>query len=159
MNPFSHVRMKSNFILILLFISGTIQSVFGQNDTLITKSGTVIVGEIKSMYKGVLKIKTSYSENDLAIKWEEIKRLSSPNEFIISETDGEIYHGSINGKKDDEINITISEKDSITLSLARIVYLRTVKSDFWSRLSASVALGYNFTKSNNLVSCQVHCVG
>lgn len=121
-----------------------------QTDTLVSKSGAVIVGELKRMYQGTLKMKTKYSKSDFAIKWGEVERISSPNEFIVSREGGEIYNGSLNDKVDGQMQVVISETDSVLIPLSNVVYLRTLKSDFLGRLSASIALGYNFTKSDNL---------
>ena len=46
-----------------------------QNDSLIFKNNNVIVGEIKSMERGILTIKTPYSDSDFKIEWENIKEI------------------------------------------------------------------------------------
>lgn len=123
---------------------------WGQNDTLVARDNTVIVGDIKTMNKGVLKMKTSYSDSDFAIEWSQVKRISSMKEFIISTMDGDINYGALRSDKDDEVVVYVADVDTATLALDQIVFIRTIKTDFLSRLSASLAMGYNFTKSNNL---------
>ena len=122
----------------------------GQNDTIIANNDHVIIGTVKDMYRGVLKIQTPYSDSDFAIDWSEVKRISSVKEFIVSSKNGEIYNGALRSNKDNESVIYNDNTKIATIPLKDIIYLRTLKSDFISRLSASLALGYNFTKSNNL---------
>ncbi|HQW03056.1 MAG TPA: hypothetical protein PLR30_11290, partial [Saprospiraceae bacterium] len=50
---------------------------YGQKDSLIMTNGDVMVGEIKSMDKGVLFIETPYSDKDFNVKWIEIKEVYS----------------------------------------------------------------------------------
>lgn len=102
------------------------------------------------MHKGVLKIKTSYGKSDFSIDWSKVKRLSSVNEYIISSIKGEIYNDTLRSVVDNEIVVNDLNNSLITIPLEEIVYLRTLKSNFFNKLSASLALGYNFTKSNDL---------
>ncbi|MDC8001168.1 DUF481 domain-containing protein [Aequorivita todarodis] len=95
-------------------------------------------------------MKTSYSDSDFAIDWSQVKRIFSEKEYIISSTDGEIYNGALGSENDNEIVIYSADSIITTIPSENIVYLRTLKATFISRLSASLALGYNFTKSNNL---------
>jgi len=120
-----------------------------QNDSLVAKNSNMIIGEVKGMDKGVLKMKTAYSDSDFAIEWGKIKKLTTQTEFLISTTEGGRYNGNLRSGAENEILILRASDTLARVSLAEIVYLRTVKSDFWSKLSASIGLGYNFTKSNN----------
>src|SRR5262245_31780504 len=54
------------------------------HDSIILKNGDVIVGEIKSMDKGVLTIETDYSKSDITIKWSGIKEIYSTSHFMIT---------------------------------------------------------------------------
>ncbi len=101
------------------------------------------------MNKGVLKMKTNYSDSDFAIEWNGIKQIKTNTTFLITTTEGDQYDGFLRSIDEKDV-VVFHESDTLaTIPLSTIVYLRTLKSDFWSRLSASLALGYNFTKSNN----------
>lgn len=56
------VRLKIILLINCCLLSGI--AVEAQKDSLVLKNGNVIVGEIKSMDKGVLTIKTGYSKKD-----------------------------------------------------------------------------------------------
>jgi hypothetical protein len=64
LKPLNHsaMRFKKNLLICYcLFLGIATQA---QKDSLVLKNGDVIVGEIKSMDKGVLTIETDYSKND-----------------------------------------------------------------------------------------------
>jgi hypothetical protein len=120
-------------------------------DSLVLKNGNIVVGEIKSLDKGVLTIETSYSENDFTIKWTEIREIFSKSQFLITLANGTRVNGtfvSVEGGK--KIAITNVEQVKSETTIEEIVYLKGLKSDFWSRAYASVDLGLSFTKANNL---------
>ena len=80
------------FITACLFVS--IVSL-AQTDSLVLKNGNVIVGEIKSLDKGVLTIETPYSKNDFTIEWSGIKEIYSKSKFLVSLTNGKRLNGSL----------------------------------------------------------------
>jgi len=126
-------------------------SIFAQHDSIILKNGDVIVGELKSMTKGVIAIETDYSDNDFAVEWSGIREIYSKTRFLITLKDGRRINGSIQSVgKGNKIDILIPGEQSIATTLDDIVYLKGLKSDFWSRVSASIDFGLNVTKANNL---------
>lgn len=122
-----------------------------QQDSLILKNGDIIVGEIKSLDKGVLTIKTGYSKNDFTIEWSGIKEIYSESIFLITLTDGTRVNGSFKTlNNQNTIVIETSGGKRVETSLADIVFLKGLKSDFWSRANANIDLGFTLTKANNL---------
>lgn len=134
-------------ILPLLFVLPFI--CVGQRDTLVSINNNTLVGEIKGMNKGVLKMKTGYSDRDFSIAWEKIKYLNTETHFMVSTTTGGRFMGHLETGKNDSLMVIRNTETLDSVPLKEIVYLRTLKTDFWERLSASISLGYNFTKSNN----------
>lgn len=101
------------------------------------------------MSKGVLKMKTVYSDSDFAIEWSGVKEIRTSTNFLVSAIGGHQYDGHLYSLVEGEVSVLKGSDSIAKLPIESIVYLRTLKSDFWSRFSASLALGYNFTKSNN----------
>lgn len=124
---------------------------FAQNDTLDLKNKDRIIGKIKKLDAGVLSYSTNYSSGDLKIKWKQVKRIKSVQPFMVTLTDGrrikvdEIFSAS------DEKEIFL-KKDNIEflVSLSDIVFIKSLKQDFMSKVNASVSFGYNFTKGSSL---------
>ncbi|MCX7551902.1 DUF481 domain-containing protein [Xanthomarina sp. F2636L] len=140
-------KLPTLTILICLFYSNLIWS---QNDTLVLKNKDKIIGEIKSMDRGVLTVKTSYSDSDFKITWLDIISVRSEQSYLLTLSDGRRINSSLYTKTDEVGKVTLNYNEEITTDLKNIVYIKPVENDFLSRLTASVSLGFNITKSNNL---------
>lgn len=146
--PFLYYFPRHTVLLLFVFV---INNAAAQRDSMILKNGDVIVGEIKSLEKGILTVKTVYSKNDFAIEWSGILEIYSKSVFLITLTNGTRFNGSFKTIKDKNIIvIETHEGKQAETSLADIVFLKGLKSDFWSRADANIDLGFTFTKANNL---------
>lgn len=138
-------------LLLIVMLTATTTVLFAQHDSLISKKGDVIVGEIKSLNNGVLTIETDYSKNDFTIEWTGIKEIYSKTRFLITLKNGDRINGSFRsedgGKK---IVIADPEGKETATTLDDIVYLKGLKSAFWSRVHANIDLGLSITKANDL---------
>ena len=65
--------MKS-LALCFLVLYG-VRPVFAQSDSLVFKNGDVMVGELKSMDRGVAVVSTKYSDSDFKVTWLLLRRL------------------------------------------------------------------------------------
>ena len=150
------MRIKQNhfgikWLLPFLFLLLCGRQANAQHDSLILKNGDIIVGEIKSMDKGILTIETGYSDKDFAIEWSGIKEIYSKSIFLITLTDGHRINGSFHSSPDKKkVSILTSNGQTTEALLDDIVFLKGLKSDFWSRLKANIDMGLGFTKANNL---------
>ncbi len=141
--------MQINYLKIILFgLLLTSGAAYAQNDSIVFKNGNFIVGEIKGMNRGVLTVETDYSDDDFTIEWEGIKAIYSDMYYLFTISDGRRFNGSFKSTENGII-IYDAELGSITVSLNDIVYIKSVKQDFWSKLSASIDVGYSFTKARN----------
>lgn len=134
-----------------LFLASAVQA--GVKDSLLLKNGDIIVGELKSLDKGVLTVETDYSKSDFTIEWSGVKEIYTQTRFLITLRNGDRLNGSIRTQeKNVQIDYTDKKGDSLTLItlLDDIVFLRGVKSNFWSRAKASVDVGFTLTRANNL---------
>ena len=119
-------------------------------DTIILGNKDRIIGEIKKMENGVATVKTDYSDKDFNVKWVNITGLSSPRTYLLILSNGNRYNSKLifnpsSGK------VTLHQDfNDIVVNIEDIVYLKPVNKKFISRFTASVSVGFNFTKSNNL---------
>ena len=91
--------LKPCHCMLLLFCS---ISAYAQRDSLILKNWDIIVGELKSLSKGVVTIETDYSKNDFNIEWDGLKEIYSDSRFLITVKNGSRLNGtfhSIEGGK------------------------------------------------------------
>lgn len=144
------VVLKYLVLIHLVLLSQMIS--FAQRDSLIFKNGDIIVGEIKSMDQGVLTIETDYSKNDFTIEWSGLREIYSTNRFLITLKNGARINGSFRSTDSTGklININVPNGQKQEISLDEIIYLKGLKSDFWSRVYANVDLGLSVTKANNV---------
>lgn len=143
------MRITTAVIGLLLFATTL---TWAQPDSLIFKNGNYIVGEIKSLERNTLKIETDYSDDDFTIEWDGISEIYTHTLFLITLTNGSRYNGSINSIETGGISIITDEGDNIQVSADEIVYLDDMDQGFWSQLYASIDIGFDLTKSQNLRS-------
>ena len=139
------------FTIILSFHFFILNNLYAQTDTLIVSTGDQLIGEFKSMDRGVIQMETDYSDSDFKIVWNEVTEIYSNRLFIITTTSGSRYYGTIRSDKSDKIKVIITEGNvQSTSKLSDIVFINQVDEDFFSRLSASISIGFSYAKTNNL---------
>lgn len=145
------------FFGVLFILSLVSISLRGQQDTLVFNNGDQLIGEIKSMDRGVLVIETDYSDSDFKIKWVDVKEVYAQSRFIINLRQGGRVNGRLTSQAlTDMVNIETDESENLSIQLPDIVYLKGLKSAFWNRVSANIDLGVKVTKANNFRQLSVH---
>jgi hypothetical protein len=135
--------------LVLLF--GASRSLSAALDTLCVSNGNILVGEIKGMERSVLTMKTEYSDSDFKIDWDRVVAIYSSRLFVLTNSKGDRYYGTIRTDESHASGITVVVKGMpYTLKLSDVVYIAQVDEGFLSRLSASIDVGFSFAKTNNL---------
>ena len=143
-------RYYIGFISVLLGLCMGWLSVSSQNDTVIMNNGNLIVGEVKGLDIGVLKMKTPYSEKDFQIDWDDVIRFKSMRNFIVSLSHGRKLDGSILPYAEDSTKVIITDKDGrVVVFLKEVTYIKPVKKKFFGRFSVLLSAGYTMTKANN----------
>ena len=87
------MRFKKNLLIGYCLLLGVATQ--AQKDSLVLKNGDVIVGEIKSMDKGVLTIETAYSKKDFTVEWSGIREIFSKSHFLVTLTNGQRIKGTV----------------------------------------------------------------
>jgi hypothetical protein len=123
---------------------------FAQVDSLVFYNGNYDIGEVKYMERGVLTFKTEYSDSDFKIEWDGIKEIYTVSYLLITLSDGSRYNGYINTLPDGNVEITIEGGETRTVKHDDIVWLDDIDVGFWSKLYASIDVGFDIAKSNNL---------
>jgi len=139
---------RNAFVLATLCLVG---SVTAQTDSLFLNNGNVLVGELKEMSRNVATIETPYStsDNDFKVDWEEVRMVRTTSNYLVQLTHGERFTAHLHSTDTAYVQL-VTAIDTVLINRTDIVYLKSVKPDFWSRASASVDLGYNYAKANNL---------
>lgn len=121
----------------------------GQNDSLRLINNDVIVGDLKSMDKGVLIIEPTYSDADFKIKWEDIIEVNATQRYLITFSNGQRINGTFSSSGEGKILIKNEDGEDQLVNKSEIVNIKSVDSGFLSRLSANIDFGLSLTKANN----------
>jgi hypothetical protein len=144
--PAASIRIAVSLVFCCLLIGQAV----AQRDSLVLKNGDVIVGELKSLDKGVVTVETGYSKDDFRIEWTGIKEIYSNSRFLITLSNSTRLNGSFRTSgTDGKIIIQTNDGQQLETTLEEIVYFKGLKSTFWSRVNAHIDLGVSFTKANN----------
>ncbi|GAB1308239.1 hypothetical protein KH5_09220 [Urechidicola sp. KH5] len=140
--------MKKHF-LFLTFILFSVPF-FGQKDSIVLNNNNVLVGEIKSLDKSVLTMKTSYSDTDFEIKWYRVKEIYSNTLFIVGLSNGKRLNATIQTDLDNKVVVLLNEGGYVLESeLRKVIFLDAIGKNFLSRISAEFDVGVTLTKANN----------
>lgn len=134
-----------NIVLILVPVLA-----HSQNDSLVFRNENVLVGEIKSLERGVLQIETDYSDSDFKIEWLNIEYIHTETKFFITLSDESNYYGILKSVSGTETQLIMPDSQSVTCKTEDIVGLIQLKENVWDRLFASIDVGFSKTKANNL---------
>ena len=122
---------------------------YAQQDTLRLNNGDLIVGDLKSMDRGVLTIEPTYSDVDFKITWEDITEMKAMQRYLITLSDGRRINGTFKSAGEDKVFIDNEDGEDLTVNQGDIVNINNVDSGFLSRLSANIDFGLSLTKANN----------
>mgnify|MGYP001068890620 CR=1 FL=1 len=139
--------LKSLLLIVLLILSGI--SAWAQRDEVTLSNGDRIVGELKSMDKGVVVIETPYSDSDFKIEWNGVKEIVTESSFLISTSKGARYTGTFRSDGDKEIIIETGDRGPVRVKIEDLVYINSIDDGFWSRVYANIDVGYSLAKANN----------
>ena len=141
---------KNNLKFQLLFLFGLLSAsnlqLTAQEDTVITKQGDRIIGKIKSLSHGLLKVAANSGDSDFIIKWNQVSKIKSKNKFRIYNTKGDFYIGYLS--QGSEKATLFSKSDTVDLKYADIIGIERLEKKFSDRFDLGINLGYSYTKAN-----------
>ena len=120
--------MPVNRVITFVLLLTGFNSVFCQIDAVTMKNGDVLIGEVKSLNKGVLVLETDYSDSDFKIDYDEVQGLNLTNTFVIDLTSGKHLVGSIASLSDGNFLIQTKAGERVQVSPKKIVNIN-LKSD------------------------------
>ncbi len=142
--------MKHLYSLLLLLTVIIPHNALSQIDSLRFTNGNLMIGEIKSMNKGILIIETDYSENDFEIEWKKIAWLRTQSHFLIILENNTKYYSTIHSLNDSISRIIANNNQYLTCNTKDIVLLSAYENNFKNRFNAEISIGFDMTKSSNL---------
>lgn len=140
---------KITILFILIFFCTNIHA---QIDSIRFSNDQMVVGEIKSMNKGILVVETDFSENDFEIEWREVKWIVTQTSFFIMLNRDQKYYGSISMTDDSLKMAVVNNQKKNSFNLTEVVYLDAFNDKFLDRFYAELSVGLDMAKSRNLLS-------
>ncbi len=137
--------------LVLFILVGLISgSVFAQRDTLIVSNGDRIIGDLKSLSRKVMVFDTDYADSEFKVDWDEVNSVSTVTQVIVHTNANQRYVGQINYSPGVKKVLMVTADEVLTLNTSDIVSIETFDTNFFERLSISIAAGYSFAKANSV---------
>ncbi len=141
-------RISFLLLFTLVFLSFNLKA---QLDSLRLTNGDEIIGEVKSMDRGILAFETDYSDDDFTIEWEKVAYIATTTKFMITILGGEKYFTNIHSENDTLVRIETGEMVQL-VSVNDIVNLDPYEDKFIERLSLEISVGYDVAQARHLQS-------
>ena len=142
---------KHIVVIFLLICSISIS----QNDTIRLINNDFLVGEIKSISRGVLTMETVYSDEDFKIEFNKLEGIIINRKCILTLTNDRIFYGKIRSETPRELTIFSKDGSSQRFHLNELIQLVEVSDVFWKRFKGGLDLGFNLTKANSNIQFTV----
>jgi len=124
-----------------------------RTDVVVIANGDHITGEVKSLDRGRLRLKTD-NAGDVYIEWDKILRLDANSQFDVETVSGHHVVGSLRGTGDGTL-LVVSAPDTSSLGFQSVVRMTPLKSSFWGKLDGSLDVGSSFALANHLSQLNV----
>jgi Protein of unknown function, DUF481 len=135
---------------LLLVALAALASAAPKVDVVVLRNGTRVVGEIRSMSKSRLELRTD-DMGTLQIEWDNVLQLTAPEFFEIEDMNGGLHFGSLRpGPGEDTLEV-VADWGNDVLPLWQVARLQLVKSGFWDKFRGSLDAGAGYTSATELL--------
>jgi hypothetical protein len=119
-------------------------------NTVYFQHGDRLTGELVSLDKGILKLKTN-DVGTVSIEWQNVDSLCILNPLRILKHNGGILYGRLYPSGKNKVSIVVDvEGRKSEIELVSIVELIQLKEKLISRLSGTLSAGFNYTKASEV---------
>jgi hypothetical protein len=137
-------------VALLCVLPGAAVSAAPKVDVVVLRNGSRIVGEVRSMTKSRLELKTD-DMGTLQIEWDNIAQITAPEYFEVEHMNGGLSFGALKpGASADTMEI-VADWGNDQLPLREIVRIQLVKSGFWEKFKGSLDAGAGYTSATELL--------
>lgn len=140
----TYPRWLATAVIVLMGFS--VQAAAQRTDIVALDNGDHVTGEIKSLYRGMLTLRTDYM-GTLQIEWEHVTELTSKNEFEVELADGQRVYGSLRPTAEESV-IEVRGAQTKKVELSGAVEISPFKKSFWEQVTGSTSVGFSFAQSN-----------
>jgi hypothetical protein len=141
------LRLSQSFFFVAFFITSSV--IWAQKDSIKLRNNDLLVGEVKTLNKSVLTFKTSYSDKDFKIDFDDVVSISTNELCVIYLTNRTQQTGRLKPYSPDSVRVINKEGGTKVFALREIIQLEEIDEKFWSRFSGALDVGFNLAKTNN----------
>ncbi len=143
------VRRVALRILLLFGICLPAMALAQKTDTTYMFNGDKVVGEIKDLKLGLLRVNTDYMSY-VYIQWDQIKTIRTTKRWYVRLRSGAYFDGYLAPSPQLDHLYIVTGADSIHVNLIDITTLYRLNKGIWPRTDGSLSAGYSYQKSNGL---------
>ncbi len=118
-----------------------------KTDVMTLSNGDRITGEIASLSRGRLELKTD-DAGTIDIEWDNIARVEATRLFEIGTSDGRRLLGSL-GRTSDRVVMVVGTTE-VLLPMTEVTSMLPIGATFWSKLEGSIDAGFSYTRSSGI---------
>jgi hypothetical protein len=120
-----------------------------KTDVIVMRNGDRVTGEILQFEYGLLQLSTD-DMGTINIEWNAIASIDSNFTFDVERIGGQRYAGVIATSEDGQSLVVQGTETASALPLSDVVRFDELEAGFWQRVSGSLSLGFNYTKSSGI---------
>jgi hypothetical protein len=141
------IRPVHLFLLFALLVPCTLRA--QKTDTIHLYNGDKIVGEMKDLKLGLLRVTTDYMAT-VYIEWDQIQTVRTDKRWYVRMRSGAYFDGSLAASPMLDHLYVVSDGDSIHVNFIDITTLYRLNQGIWPRTDGSLNAGYSYQKNNGL---------
>jgi hypothetical protein len=119
-------------------------------DVVVLQNGTRVVGEVRSMKRGRLELKTD-DMGTVQIEWGNVVQVTAPGLFEVEDMHGRLRFGALRPAADGSRLEVVNMEGGQPLPLREVARIQLVKAQFWDRISGSLDVGASYTSASELL--------
>ena len=140
------IGMKTVVFLIVILFPVWL-SARPKTDIIQLANGNVINGEILTMARAYLNVSTD-SMGTIAVKWPDVSRVTSTHIFVVENSEGGRYYGTLTSETDKTLQIA-TPFGPITMAMSSVINIYPSSRSLWRRFDGSLDAGFTYTKSSS----------
>lgn len=151
------VRLVQGCVLILSLAAAAAPALAQKTDLVYLTNGDRITGDVKSLARGRLLVKT-HSLGNLYVEWSAVDRIVSDKPLQLELDNGRRVLGKLAKTDDNRTLVTDGYGESQAIQIDQVVRIDPVYIDrgFWKRLDGKIGLGLNYTKGSEVAQLYFH---
>ena len=135
---------------LLCALPGAAASAAPKVDVVVLRNGSRVIGEIRSMTKSRLELKTD-DMGTLQIEWDNVAQVTAPEFFEVEHMNGGLSLGALRPGKGEGTLEVVADWGTDELPLWQVARIQLVKGGFWDKFRGSFDVGAGYTSATELL--------